>query len=65
VRDAVERLRQPGAPDVLRVALDVGFTSKASFNRAFKALTGTTPTSVRSGESLGPNVSISANDSAG
>ena len=54
VRDAVERLRQPGAPDVLRVAMDVGFTSKASFNRAFKVLTGTTPTSVRSGESRGP-----------
>lgn len=50
VEDAVVRLRQPGAPDVLRVALDVGFASKASFNRAFKAHTGTTPSAVRSAE---------------
>ena len=48
---AVVRLRQPGAPDVLRVALDVGFASKASFNRAFKAHTGTTPTALRDGKS--------------
>lgn len=48
VDDAVARLRQPGAPDVLRVALDVGFSSKASFNRAFRSRTGTTPSAVRS-----------------
>lgn len=50
VRDAAERLCQPGAPEVLRVALDVGFASKASFNRAFKRHLGTTPTAVRTAE---------------
>jgi AraC-like DNA-binding protein len=47
VRDAVERLRQSDAPGVLRVAMDVGFSSKASFNRAFRIHTGTTPTNLR------------------
>lgn len=49
VDDAIHRLSQPGAPDVLRVAMDVGFASKASFNRAFKTHAGTTPTAVRDG----------------
>lgn len=47
VNEAAERLCQPDAPDVLRVALDAGFSNKASFNRAFKQHTGTTPTDVR------------------
>ncbi|MCC6243504.1 MAG: AraC family transcriptional regulator [Gemmatimonadaceae bacterium] len=50
VQDAAERLCQPGAPDVLRVALDVGFASKASFNRAFKRHLGTTPSALKSTE---------------
>ncbi len=33
--------------DVLAVALDAGFNSKASFNRVFKRLTGETPTEFR------------------
>jgi AraC-like DNA-binding protein len=32
---------------VLSVGLDAGFSSKATFNRAFKAATGRTPSSVR------------------
>lgn len=35
---------------VLRIALDAGFSSKASFNRAFKAETGRTPSDLRRGE---------------
>ena len=33
--------------DVLSIALDAGFNSKASFNRVFKRLTGQTPTEFR------------------
>ena len=32
---------------VLAIALECGFSSKASFNRAFKAATGATPTELR------------------
>lgn len=47
--DAVVRqLRDPEfGHDVLRAALDAGFSSKASFNRAFKAYTGQTPSALR------------------
>ncbi|MBB4638692.1 AraC family transcriptional regulator [Longimicrobium terrae] len=47
--DAVVRqLRDPAfGHDVLRAALDAGFNSKASFNRAFKAYTGQTPSALR------------------
>jgi AraC-like DNA-binding protein len=50
VDDVAARLRQPGRVDVLRAALDAGFASKASFNRAFKRHTGTTPTGIRTAE---------------
>lgn len=33
--------------DLLTVALDAGFSSKSSFNRVFKRLTGSTPTDFR------------------
>jgi len=47
VEEAVTILARHHAPDVLRVAFDVGFASKASFNRAFKRHTGATPTGIR------------------
>ncbi len=51
VEAAQERLR--GDEDVLAIGLSVGFGSKASFNRVFRALTGTTPTAWR--EARRPN----------
>jgi AraC-like DNA-binding protein len=36
--------------DLLQIAFDAGFNSKASFNRAFKAYTGRTPSDYRQGE---------------
>lgn len=45
VEEAQQRLLQPG--EVLAVAFEVGFRSKASFNRAFKAYTGTSPSEWR------------------
>lgn len=48
--DAVARaLRDPARieRDLLQVAFDAGFSSKASFNRAFKAYTGLTPSAFR------------------
>ncbi len=47
VAAACELLRGPG--DILAIALAVGFGSKASFNRAFKAYAGMTPSAFRSG----------------
>lgn len=47
VEEAAARLAQPDAPDVLRVAFDVGFASKASFNRAFRRHVGATPTEIQ------------------
>lgn len=35
--------RDKGAPNLLALALDCGFGSKATFNRAFKRHTGQTP----------------------
>lgn len=47
VEEAAAILARPSAPDVLRVAFDVGFASKASFNRAFQRHLGSTPTGIR------------------
>ncbi len=48
VRAVMVRLADPAErADVLPIALDAGFSSKASFNRVFRELTGTTPTSWR------------------
>ena len=41
-----------GERDVLAIALDAGFNSKASFNRVFKRLTGLTPTEFRRGKGV-------------
>lgn len=46
------RRRLLGDGDVLSIALDVGFGSKASFNRAFRAETGTTPSAWRESRRL-------------
>jgi AraC-like DNA-binding protein len=47
--DAVAaELRDPASRrDLLAIALDAGFSSKASFNRAFRAYAGTTPSAFR------------------
>jgi|SRR5580658_1253316 AraC-like DNA-binding protein len=47
---AIEATLQQGGErrDLLSIALETGFRSKASFNRAFKAYTGQTPTEYRS-----------------
>jgi AraC-like DNA-binding protein len=48
VEAVAAELRDPdGRGDVLRAAIDAGFASKASFNRAFKAYTGVTPSTWR------------------
>jgi AraC-like DNA-binding protein len=44
---AAARLRAQGDPDLLGLALDVGFGSKASFNRAFRQRFGVTPSAYR------------------
>ncbi len=46
IEAARQRLVETSLP-VLTIALDVGYGSIASFNRAFKEITGTTPTSYR------------------
>ncbi|MEZ4399964.1 MAG: AraC family transcriptional regulator [Kofleriaceae bacterium] len=47
VDEAKRRLRGPG--EILAIALEVGFASKASFNRAFKLYAGCTPSAYRAG----------------
>ncbi len=49
VADAQQALADPACAhlSVLAVGLDAGFSSKATFNRAFKAATGQTPSDVR------------------
>jgi AraC-like DNA-binding protein len=46
-RLVVEAMEAGSRQDVLALALDAGFASKASFNRAFRAATGTTPSAYR------------------
>lgn len=58
VEAAAAELRDPlRGDDVLRIAFDAGFSSKASFNRAFKAYTGLTPSEVRR-EGAAPRLNI-------
>lgn len=49
IQDACEILGDPGRRDVpvIRIAMDVGYPSPGPFNRAFRALVGTTPTEYR------------------
>ena len=52
VEEACRRLEGEGDGDLLAIALEVGYGSKASFNRAFRAHAGTTPTVLRLGARL-------------
>lgn len=52
IAEAQRRLDGPG--DVLDIALEVGFGSKASFNRAFLAYAGMTPSAWRRRERIDP-----------
>ena len=55
--EAVQRAIIAGASDdLLTIALDCGFRSKASFNRAFRRHTGTTPSAWRSSASQIPPI---------
>ncbi len=64
VEAVCRELADPGASrDVLTVALDAGFASKASFNRAFKQVTGVTPTAWRlKSRQLGADARVATHD---
>lgn len=47
VEEAKEKLLQSQAQTILEVALEVGFNSKSTFNKAFKGVTGQTPSAFR------------------
>lgn len=48
VEEVRERLADPtNTRELLPIALDAGFASKASFNRAFRDVTGTSPSTIR------------------
>jgi AraC-like DNA-binding protein len=53
LRVAAAKHRLAGPGPILDIALEVGFASKASFNRVFKAMTGTTPSQFRQDTSPG------------
>jgi|JI10StandDraft_1071094.scaffolds.fasta_scaffold30461_7 AraC-like DNA-binding protein len=55
--DVARRLEAGESRDVLGIAFDAGFASKASFNRAFKRHIGRTPTQLRQREAptIGPD----------
>ena len=54
IEEAKQRLVNPNyaSVTVLSIAYDVGFNNKASFNNAFKKITGQTPTEFRTTESV-------------
>ena len=49
VAEACRRLQESRETNLLELAMDVGFNSKSSFNRAFRKFTGTTPTDYLAG----------------
>jgi AraC-like DNA-binding protein len=53
IEEAKELLLAPEQTPVHDIALEVGFASLSSFNKAFKDITGVTPTSFRNNEGLG------------
>lgn len=55
-RRVMARLAQDNEARLLDIALEAGFSSKASFNRAFLAVTGTTPSAYRRARSQNPNI---------
>jgi AraC-like DNA-binding protein len=52
--DIAARLRAGDRADLIEMALDCGFSSKASFNRAFRAAYGCTPSAYRQAQASNP-----------